>query len=72
MSGPPGQKYTFEQLPEAVKALPDGEDIDYEGASRPIDLDDKGDLSRYIYSVIRFQNGKLSTVKQVTPTASEQ
>jgi ABC-type branched-subunit amino acid transport system substrate-binding protein len=72
VTGPPGTKYTFEQLPEAVKALTDGDDIDYEGASGPIDLDDKGDLSRYIYSVIRFQNGKLSTVKQVTPTASEQ
>jgi len=71
VTGPPGTKYSFTQLPEAIKALKNGDDIDYEGASWPIDLDDKGDLSRYVYSVIRFKNGKLSTVKQVTPTAEE-
>ena len=47
VSGPPGTKYTFEQLPQAIQALKDGKDIDYEGASGPIDLDDAGDLSRY-------------------------
>jgi branched-chain amino acid transport system substrate-binding protein len=72
VTGPPGTKYTFQQLPAAVKALQDGKDIDYDGASGPIDLDDKGDLSKYIYSVIAFKNGKLETVKQVTPSASEQ
>jgi branched-chain amino acid transport system substrate-binding protein len=71
VTGPPGTKYTFEQLPQAIRALRDGKDIDYEGASGPIDLDDKGDLSRYVYNVIRFQNGKLETVRQVTPSASE-
>ena len=71
VSGPPGPKYTFQQLPQAIKDLKDGNDIDYEGASGPIDLDDKGDLGKYVYSVIRFTNGKLETVKKVTPTASE-
>ena len=41
VSGPPGEKYTLEQLPEAIKALQDGKDIDYEGAAGPIDLDDE-------------------------------
>jgi branched-chain amino acid transport system substrate-binding protein len=71
VSGPPGTKYTFQQLPQAIKALKDGDDIDYEGASGPIDLNAKGDLSKYIYSVIRFKDGKLDTVKQVIPTSSE-
>ena len=38
-----GTKYTFEQLPEAIKALQDGDDINYEGASGPLDLNDHGD-----------------------------
>ena len=33
VSGPGGDKYTFEQLPEAIEALQNGDDIDYEGAS---------------------------------------
>ena len=35
VSGPGGDKYTFEQLPDAIKALQNGDDIDYEGASGP-------------------------------------
>jgi ABC-type branched-subunit amino acid transport system substrate-binding protein len=72
VSGPPGTKYTWQQLPEAVKALDNGDDIDYEGAVGPIDLDKNGDPSRWIYNIIRFKNGKLETVRKVTPSASEQ
>ena len=49
VSGPPGDKYTFEQLQEAFAAAADGEDIDYEGASGPIDFDDAGDPSSASY-----------------------
>ena len=43
VSAAPGEKYTFEQLGEALTALKNGEDIDYEGVSGPLDLDDAGD-----------------------------
>jgi len=59
VTGPGGAKYTFEQLPQAIEALEDGEDIDYEGASGPVDWDEGGDLSRYIYDVSEFKGGKL-------------
>jgi branched-chain amino acid transport system substrate-binding protein len=59
ITGPGGTKYTFEELPAAVEALEEGEDIDYEGASGPIDWDDNGDLSRYIYDISEFKGGKL-------------
>ncbi|HEX8689250.1 MAG TPA: hypothetical protein VF729_03295, partial [Solirubrobacterales bacterium] len=59
VTGPGGTKYTFEELAEAIEALQDGEDIDYEGASGPIDWDENGDLSRYIYDVSEFKGGKL-------------
>jgi ABC-type branched-subunit amino acid transport system substrate-binding protein len=71
VSGPPGTKYSFEQLPQAIEALQNGDDIDYEGASGPIDLDETGDLGRYVYTVIRFRDGELQDVKQVTPSAEQ-
>ena len=59
VTGPGGTKYTFEQLPQAVEALENGEDINYEGASGPVDWDENGDLSRYIYDISEFKGGKL-------------
>ena len=43
VSAAPGTNYTFQQLPEAIKALENGDDIDYQGASGPIDMNDAGD-----------------------------
>jgi ABC-type branched-subunit amino acid transport system substrate-binding protein len=69
VTGPPGTKYTFEQLPQAIQALQNGDDIDYEGASGPIDLDDAGDLTRYVYDLFRFRDGKLAKFDTVEVTA---
>lgn len=71
VTGPPGPKYTFEQLPQAIEALENGEDIDYEGASGPIDWDENGDLSRYIYDISQFKGGKLVKVDTVEVSADE-
>lgn len=71
VTGPPGPKYTFEQLPQAIEALENGEDIDYEGASGPIDWDDNGDLSRYIYAISEFKGGTLQEVDTVEVTAED-
>ncbi|HEY5977168.1 MAG TPA: ABC transporter substrate-binding protein [Solirubrobacterales bacterium] len=71
VTGPPGKKVTFEQLPEAIDALENGEDIDYEGASGPVDWDENGDLSRYIYDVSEFKGGKLVKVDTVEVSADE-
>ena len=59
VTGPGGTKYTWQQLPQAIEALQNGEDIDYEGASGPVDWDENGDLSRYVYDISEFRNGKL-------------
>jgi branched-chain amino acid transport system substrate-binding protein len=71
VSGPGGTKYTYEELPEAVEALENGEDIDYEGASGPIDWDDNGDLSRYIYDISEFKDGELVKLDTVEVEAEE-
>lgn len=71
VTGPGGAKYTFEQLPQAIEALEEGKDIDYEGASGPIDWDEGGDLSRYIYDISEFEGGKLVKLDTVEVKAEE-
>jgi branched-chain amino acid transport system substrate-binding protein len=65
VSGPGGKKYTWKQLPDAIKALQNGDDIDYEGASGPIDLDDKGDPTAGVYDLFRFKGGKADVFGEV-------
>jgi ABC-type branched-subunit amino acid transport system substrate-binding protein len=71
ITGPPGTKYTWEQLPQAIRALQNGDDIDYEGASGPIDWDEAGDLTRYVYTINEFRNGQLEQLDTVEVTAEE-
>ena len=65
VSGPPGDKYTFETLQEAFTAAADGEDIDYEGASGPIDFDDAGDPSSASYGTWSYTGGQLVETDEV-------
>jgi ABC-type branched-subunit amino acid transport system substrate-binding protein len=65
ITGPGGTKYTWEQLPEAVEALQNGEDIDYVGAAGEIDLDENGDPEQGVYDVYRIENADFSPIRQV-------
>ena len=66
VTGPPGAKVTFEQLDDAIRMLTRGEEIDYEGASGPIDFDANGDPGAALYEIWRFQDGELVTEDTVT------
>jgi ABC-type branched-subunit amino acid transport system substrate-binding protein len=57
VSGPPGDPYTWEELPDAIEALQNGDDIDYQGASGPIDLDENGDATSGVYDLYEFTGG---------------
>ena len=65
VSAAPGQKFTWEQLPEAVRALQAGRDIDYDGASGPIDMNEAGDATAGVYDLFRYEGGKLDTFGEV-------
>jgi ABC-type branched-subunit amino acid transport system substrate-binding protein len=66
ISGPPGQKYTFMELADAIQALLNGEDIDFDGVAGPIDWDVNGDPSSAIYGVFTYNaNGELETVETI-------
>jgi branched-chain amino acid transport system substrate-binding protein len=60
VSAPPGTPYTWEQLPEAIKALQNGDDIDYQGASGAIDMDDAGDATAGVYDIYTFKGSTLT------------
>jgi len=51
ITGAPGDQYTWEELPEAIEALQNGDDIDYQGASGDITLDDAGDPETGVFAV---------------------
>ena len=62
VSAPPGTPYTWEQLPEAIKALQDGQDIDYQGASGAIDMDAAGDATAGVYDIYTFKGPDLEVI----------
>ncbi len=64
ISGPPGDKYTFLQLPAAIKALRAGKDINYEGVAGSIDWDAKGDPASATYDFYKYINGTLTVQRQ--------
>lgn len=64
VSGPPGKKYTYLQLPQAIRDLQAGKDINYEGVSGSIDLDKNGDPGAAIYDFYQYIGGKLTVQKQ--------
>jgi branched-chain amino acid transport system substrate-binding protein len=65
VSGPPGDKFTWMQLPDAVEALQRGKDIDYEGASGPIDLSAQGDPTSGTYDSYRIAKEKIGIGEDV-------
>jgi branched-chain amino acid transport system substrate-binding protein len=65
VSGPAGTQYTFEQLDDAMTAILAGEDIDYEGASGSVNLDENGDpgAEGSSYQFFEYRNGKLQPLE---------
>jgi len=57
ISGPPGDSYSWEKLSDAITALQDGDDIDYQGASGGVDMDDAGDATAGVYDIFQFKGG---------------
>lgn len=69
VSGPGGTKYAWNQLPEAIKALEAGEDIDYEGASGPVDINEDGDATAGVYDIYQYTDGALEITSEVPVAA---
>lgn len=61
----PGKTFTYMELPAAIEALRNGEDIDYDGVSGPIQFGDNGDTETALYEQFRFIDGKLTVEKSI-------
>lgn len=72
VSSPPGDKFTWEELPEALEALANGEDIDYEGASGPIDLDENGDPTAGVFDIYTIEDAEYVPRGEILVTGGEQ
>lgn len=70
VSAPPGDKYDWSQLSDAISALENGDDIDYQGASGAIDMNDSGDATAGVYDIYEFKNGAPAPVDEVPVTAA--
>ena len=65
VSGPGGKKYPWTDLSGAVKALENGQDIDYVGAAGELDFDDNGDPSVGTYDELQVKGGALESTGQI-------
>jgi ABC-type branched-subunit amino acid transport system substrate-binding protein len=66
ITAPGGEEFSWQQLPGAIKALEDGEDIDYVGASGPIDMDVHGDPTAGVFDVYQYSGDGLEVVDEVS------
>ena len=55
----------------AIEALQNGDDIDYEGASGQIDMDETGDATAGVYDIYRYK-GEAIDVFDELPVAAEE
>ena len=65
ITAPGGDEFTWQQLPDAIKALEDGKDIDYRGASGPIDMDVHGDPTAGVFDVYQYTSNGLEVVGEI-------
>lgn len=66
ITAPGGDQFSWQQLPDAIKALEDGKDIDYTGASGPIDMDVHGNPTSGVFDLYQYTAGGLEVVGEVS------
>jgi ABC-type branched-subunit amino acid transport system substrate-binding protein len=66
ITAPGGDEFTWQQLPDAIRALEDGKDIDYMGASGPIDMDVHGDPTAGVFDVFQYSGNRLEVTGEVS------
>lgn len=69
ISSPDGEPYTWEELPEAIEALQNGDEIDYQGASGAIDINADGDATAGVYDIFEFDAKEVAPIDEVEVAA---
>ncbi len=65
ITAPGGDQFTWQQLPGAIKELEAGKDIDYTGASGPIDMDVHGNPTAGVFGVYRYSGNGLEVAGEI-------
>jgi ABC-type branched-subunit amino acid transport system substrate-binding protein len=65
ITAPGGTEYSWQELPDAIEALEDGEDIDYMGASGPIDMDVNGNPTSGVFDIYQYTSSGLEVVGEI-------
>jgi branched-chain amino acid transport system substrate-binding protein len=65
ISGPPGDEFTYLNLADAITALQEGEDIDYNGTAGQLDMDEAGDTTAGVYDTYQYKAGSPEVVGEL-------
>jgi ABC-type branched-subunit amino acid transport system substrate-binding protein len=65
ITAPPGEKLTWQQLPDLINALQNGDDVDYVGASGELDLNEDGDAQAGVYDIYQYKGEALEIIDEV-------
>lgn len=71
ITAPGGTEYTWQQLPDMIKALQNGDDIDYVGASGAVDMDENGDATAGVYDTYAYKNGAIEIIGETPVSTGE-
>jgi branched-chain amino acid transport system substrate-binding protein len=72
VASPPGDQFDFTQMSDAIAALQAGDDIDFEGVSGSLDLDDNGDPTVGFYETYEYDDqGKFKVTGTVQQESGE-
>ena len=71
ITAPGGEELTWQQLPDAIKALQNGDDIDYTGASGALDLNADGDATAGVYDLYTFKGPEIEVIDEIEVATPE-
>jgi ABC-type branched-subunit amino acid transport system substrate-binding protein len=65
VANPEGEEFGPEALADAVEAVAAGDDINYVGASSPVDFDENGDMQTVTYEIFGFTSDGVETQETI-------
>jgi len=65
VTGSGGEAVGPENLGEGVSLAADGNEINYQGVSGPVEFDDNGDLASAVYNYFRYTENGTENIEQV-------
>jgi branched-chain amino acid transport system substrate-binding protein len=71
ITAPGGEQLTWQQLPDLINALQNGDDVDYVGASGAIDMNEDGDATAGVYDTYQYKGESLEIIGETDVSTGE-